>query len=225
MLCVNSSIQPARRCRATSQAGQYCTSVSKRTCATRPAASANRTDAHEQRLPAQPRAEAYDELRLLELSEAIRQLDRSLVQRIGDARLLKGETLADLAKSGAALTVSRVIMSAYRHGEQEGGPAKAGCLTARISVSRPCTASVLANLQMCRLRICKLSFADHLSSLACICGMLQSCRAGGAAAAGVRAGAVARDGAGRHAACCHGQDDGAAGQGHARGDEGTERLT
>ena len=71
-----------------------------------PVALAHHADANKQRSPPQPRAEAYDELRLLDLSEAIRRLDRSLVQRIGDARLLKGETLADLAKSGAALAVS-----------------------------------------------------------------------------------------------------------------------
>ena len=53
------------------------------------------------RIRAQPRAETYDEARLLGLSEAIRQLDRALVQRVSDAGLLKGETLADLAKSGA----------------------------------------------------------------------------------------------------------------------------
>ena len=49
----------------------------------------------------QPRAKTYDEGRLLGLSEAIRQLDRTLVQQMSDARLLKGETLAILAKSGA----------------------------------------------------------------------------------------------------------------------------
>ncbi len=59
------------------------------------------------RLPAQPRAEAYDEGRLLALSEAIRWVDRRLVQRVGDARLLKGETLADLAKSGTASSALR----------------------------------------------------------------------------------------------------------------------
>ena len=51
------------------------------------------------------------------------------------------------------------------------------------------------------------------------------CRARGAGAAGVRANAVTRDGAGCHAARGDGQDDGAAGQGHARGDEGAEPLT
>ena len=52
----------------------------------------------------QPRAETYEEGRLLGLSEAIRQLDRILVQQMSDARLLKGETLAVLAKSGMCPT-------------------------------------------------------------------------------------------------------------------------
>ena len=58
---------------------------------------------HDPALPplVQPRAETFDEGRLRELSEGVWRLDRALMRRMSDARLLKGETLADLAKSGA----------------------------------------------------------------------------------------------------------------------------
>ena len=50
------------------------------------------------------------------------------------------------------------------------------------------------------------------------------CRAGGADAAGMHPGAVARDVAGRDAARGLGQDDGAAGQGDTSSDEGALGL-
>jgi hypothetical protein len=53
--------------------------------------------------PAQPRPETFDEGRLRALSEGVRRLDRALMRRMSDARLLRGETLADLAKSGATI--------------------------------------------------------------------------------------------------------------------------
>ena len=70
-------------------------------------------------MPCSPGLETFDEGRLRKLSEGIEQLNRTLMRRMSDARLLRGETLADLAKCGATVNLATSSMLILHcHGDQ-----------------------------------------------------------------------------------------------------------